>query len=92
MDYYAMVEQCWQLSEAARDYTVQAGRDVAKGEVWERVFAVSPLVDIERTLREAPQFDRIYLRSPYGLQYRGEHKDWIPFRHGAIDLSSDATL
>lgn len=92
MGYYDMVEQCWGLSEAARDYVKAAGRDVTRGEMWERVFSASPLVDIDRTLRESPQFERVFLRSPYGLQYRADHKDWIPFRHGAIDLTDEANI
>lgn len=92
MGYYDMVEQCWGLSEAARDYVKAAGRDVARGEMWERVFSASPLVDIDRTLRESPQFERVFLHSPYGLQYRAEHKDWIPFRHSAIDLTDEANI
>lgn len=92
MGYFDMVEQCWGVSEAARDYVKSAGRDVTRGEIWERVFSVSPLVDIDRTLRESPQFDQVFLRSPYGLRYRADHQDWIPFRHGAIDLNDEANI
>ena len=28
--------------------------------------------------------DKIFLKSPYGLQYRPEYNDWIPFRHGDV--------
>lgn len=92
MGYYDMVEASWQLSDAARDYVQKAGREVANTELWEKVFAVSSLVDQERTRREAPQLDRIFLKSPYGLQYRADQKDWIPFRHSAIDLSNESNI
>ena len=41
VDYYAMVEEAWQLSDAARDYVKNAGRDVDNAELWEKVFAPS---------------------------------------------------
>jgi hypothetical protein len=92
MGYFDMVEQCWALSEAARDYVKSAARDVTRGEIWEQVFAKSAVVDIDRTLRESPQLDRIYLKTPYGLQYRAENNDWIPFRHAAIDLTDNTNI
>lgn len=86
MDYYAMVEDAWQLSDSARDYVKDAGRDVDNGELWEKIFAPSPLVDLERTRAEGGNpLTRIFLKSPYGLQYRPDYKDWIPFRHGQLD-------
>ncbi|OYQ31473.1 hypothetical protein CHU95_20190 [Niveispirillum lacus] len=92
MGYYDMVESCWQLSDAALDYVKKAGRSVEASEVWEKVFAPSPLVDHERTLRESPLHDKIFLKSPYGLQYRPDHKDWVPFRHGPVDLSNENNI
>jgi hypothetical protein len=92
MGYFDMVEQCWELSEAARDYVKSSARDVTRGEVWEQVFTKSALVDIDRTLRESPQLDRIYLKTPYGLEYRAEHNDWIPFRHSVIDLTDNTNI
>ncbi|HYE48697.1 MAG TPA: hypothetical protein VEB20_03850 [Azospirillaceae bacterium] len=88
MNYVEMVEAAWALSDAAYDYARNAGRDVDPREMWERVFAPSPLVDHERTLRESgPQPTRIFLHSPYGVQFNAEQKDWLPFRHGPLDLS-----
>ncbi|AWK90198.1 hypothetical protein [Azospirillum thermophilum] len=85
-DYYAMVEEAWQLSDAARDYVKNAGREVDNAELWDKVFSPSPLIDRERTGREGGQpLARIFFTNPYGLQYRPDHKDWIPFRHGALD-------
>lgn len=92
MGYYDMVESSWQLSDAAHEYVQKAGRAVEPAELWEKVFSQSPLVDRERTQRESPQFDRVFLKSPYGLQYRADQKDWVPFRHGAIDLSSESNI
>lgn len=93
MGYYDMVEDAWKLSDAARDYVKNAGREVANDELWEKVFAPSPLVDGQRTQQEggAP-IVKIFLTSPYGLQYRADHKDWIPFRHGPIDLSQESNI
>lgn len=85
-DYYAMVEEAWQLSDAARDYVKNAGREVGNTELWDKVFAPSPLLDRDRTQREGGQpLTKIFFSNPYGLQYRADHKDWIPFRHGALD-------
>ncbi|MFM2042452.1 MAG: hypothetical protein RLY86_1028 [Pseudomonadota bacterium] len=92
MGYFDMVESSWQLSDAARDYAKNAGREVSNQEVWTHVFAPSPLVDHDRTMREAPNLDRVFLKSPYGLQYRADQKDWVPFRHGAVDLSNESNI
>ena len=86
VDYYAMVEEAWQLSDAARDYVKNAGREVDNTELWEKIFAPSPLVDHERTAREGGQpMQKSFFKNPYGLYYRPDHKDWIPFRHGQLD-------
>ncbi|WP_029015142.1 hypothetical protein [Niveispirillum irakense] len=92
MGYYDKVEETWQLSDAARDYVQKAGRAVEATELWEKLFALSPLVDTERTLRESPKLDRIFLKSVYGLHYSAELKDWIPFRHGAVDLTDESNI
>jgi hypothetical protein len=85
-DYYAMVEEAWQLSDTVRDYVKNAGREVDNGELWEKLFSTNPQVDVERTLKEGGQpLQKVFLKTPYGLQYRSDHKDWIPFRHGALD-------
>jgi hypothetical protein len=92
MGYYDMVENSWQLSDAALEYAQKAGRAVEPAEFWDKVFSLSPLVDADRTLRESPQRDRVFLKSPYGLQYRPAQKDWVPFRHGAVDLSNENNI
>jgi hypothetical protein len=89
MGHFEQVEDAWRLSDAAREYAAKAGRDVSLAEYLEQVFAASPLLDRARTQAEGgagPQ--RIFLQSPYGLQWREQHKDWIPFRHGDIDLNN----
>ena len=89
MNYFQMVEDAWDLSDAARAYAAAAGRDVSLGDIWEKVFSPSPLLDAERTLREGGlAAGRIFLKSPYGLRYRQDTKDWIPFRHAPVDLSN----
>ncbi len=88
MGHFEQVEDAWSLSEAARDHAGKAGRELAPEEYLE-FFAQSPLVDLERSRRDGGQpLQRIYLKSPYGLQWREQHKDWIPFRHGDIDLDN----
>lgn len=84
---YEQVLEAFKLSDDARDFVKNVGRDVGVDEVWSAVFAPSPLVDVERTRREggAP-LARVFLRSPYGLQYRADYKDWIPFRHGEVKI------
>ena len=90
IDYFAMVEEAWALSDSARTYVKEAseaGREVGVQEVLEKVFVPSNLLDIAKCQSNNETPPKIYLRSPYGLQYRPEYNDWIPFRHGEIDLS-----
>ncbi len=83
---YELVEQAWKLSEAARDYVKAANRDVPLQEIVDKVFLPSGLVDVEKTQKEGGNPPKMFLKSPYGLQYRPEYKDWIPFRHGPVEL------
>ena len=84
--YYAMVEQAWELSDAAREYVKNAGREVPLQELVDKIFLPSGLIDVEKTQKESGNPPKMFLKSPYGLQYRPEHKDWIPFRHGPVNL------
>lgn len=85
VDYYLHVEEAWLLSEAARDYVKNAGRPVEIAELWEKIFSASPLIDVARTQSEGGSpLERIFLTTPYGLQYRPREGDWIPFRHGPV--------
>lgn len=87
---FEQVEEAWQLSDDARDWAKASGRDPAREEYWAEIFSRSPLVDVERTQAEGGQPpERIFLKSPYGLQWRPDHKDWIPFRHGEIPPFTD---
>ena len=93
MDYFQMVEDAWDLSDAARAYVASAGRDVDLDEVWEKIFSASPLVDAAKTRNEGGTASgRIFLKSHYGLRYRQDTKDWIPFRHAPVDLSNAISL
>jgi hypothetical protein len=83
---YEKVEEAWQLSEAARDYVKAANRDVSIQEIFDKVFLPSNQVDVEKTKAEGGNPPKVFLKSPYGLQYRPEYKDWIPFRHGPVTL------
>jgi hypothetical protein len=84
---YALVEEAWAISDAARDYVKNAeGREVPLQEVVDKVFLPSGKVDIEKTQKESGTPPKIFLQSPYGLQYRPEHNDWIPFRHGPLNF------
>lgn len=85
---YEQVQEAFKLSDVAREYAKNAGRDVPAGEYWSAVFATAPLVDVERTQREGGNpLAKVFLKSPYGLQYRMEYKDWIPFRHGEVQVT-----
>ena len=44
-------------------------------------------MDIPKCQQHQDNPPKVYLNTPYGLQYRPEYNDWIPFRHGDIDLS-----
>ncbi len=85
--YWPMVEQAWELSDKSREYAKAAGREVSIQEMVDKVFLPSGLVDIEKSQKEGnTQPPKIFLKSPYGLQYRPEYKDWIPFRHGPVEF------
>jgi hypothetical protein len=81
---FEQVEEAWTLSDTARDMVKNASGPV---DLWAELFSKSPLVDVERTQREGGNpMTKIFLKSPYGLQFRPDHKDWIPFRHGEVKL------
>ena len=84
--YFALVEQAWELSDASRNFVKEAGREVSLQEIVDKIFLPSGLVDIEKTQKESGNPPKIFLKSPYGLQYRPEHQDWIPFRHGPVSF------
>ena len=83
---YALVEEAWQLSDDARAYVKAAAREVPLQEIVDKIFLPSGKVDIEKTQKESGNPPKIFLKSPYGLQFRPDHKDWIPFRHGPVEL------
>jgi hypothetical protein len=85
--YMELVEQAWKLSDAAREHSKAAkaeNREVSIQETFDKIFIPSGLVDIEKTKQNSGNPPKIFLKSPYGLQFRPEYKDWIPFRHGDV--------
>ena len=84
---YELVQEAWKLSDAAREYVKQAGHEIAVQEIIDRIFIPSGMVDVEKTSKENANPPKIFLNSPYGLQYRPEYKDWIPFRHGPVSIT-----
>jgi hypothetical protein len=84
---YELVQQAFNLSSAASEYVKNAGKEVPIQEIFEKVFLPSGMVDVAKTQKESGNPPKIFLTSPYGLQYRPEYKDWIPFRHGDIKLT-----
>lgn len=86
---YEQMEDAWRLCDAARDYTKNAGREVQLREIVEKVFMSSTLVDAERTRQDTSDPPNIFLKSPYGVRYNKENKNWIPFRHGPVKISLD---
>lgn len=84
---YEQVEEAWDLIDKAMKHKEQAGKDLAPDEYWDSVFAGSTLVDVDRTRVEGGKpLAKVFLKSPYGLQFRAEYMDWIPFRHGDVKL------
>ncbi|MFN3076588.1 MAG: hypothetical protein ABT940_06895 [Alphaproteobacteria bacterium] len=84
---YEAVEAAWALADAAHEKQTGQGTVLSLAEWWQQFFSGSDQVDKERSLREGGNPPaRIFLNSPYGLQYREEHKDWIPFRHGDVKI------
>lgn len=79
-----MVEQAWELSKQAGDYLKNAGGELPLQEIVDKVFLPSGLVDVEKTQQESGNPPKIFLKSPYGLQYRPDTRNWIPFRHGPV--------
>jgi hypothetical protein len=86
VDYFQMVEEAWKVSEAVKEYVKNAGREVTLQEIFDKVFVPTGLVDIAKTQKESGNPPRVFFKNPYGLAYRPEHQDWIPFRHGEISL------
>lgn len=87
MGHFQDVEAAWALSDKALDFVHRAGAPVTVAQVFEQVFAASPLVDLPRTRAEGGPY-RIFLTSAYGLQWRAQFRDWVPFRHGPVDLEN----
>lgn len=83
-NYTAMVEEAWKVSDAVREYVKNAGREVQNQELFDKVILPSGLVDVEKTQKESGNPPKVFFKNPYGLAYRPDHKDWIPFRHGPI--------
>jgi hypothetical protein len=79
--------EAWNLCDASREYSKKAGRDVPPQEMMEKIFRPSSLVDEERTKREGSA-TKIFLMSPYGVEYRPDVKNWIPFRHGQVTVNT----
>ena len=86
---YEQMEDAWTLCDAAREYAKNAGREVPPREIIENVFMSSNLVDVERTRHDTSDPPSIFLKSPYGIRYNPQNKNWIPFRHGPVKISLD---
>jgi hypothetical protein len=88
MTPFEQVEAAWRICDSIREYGVKEGREISTQEALDKFILVSPDVDIERTRREAKgnATTRVYLKSPYGIEYREATKAWVPFRHGEVKL------
>jgi len=85
---YEQVEEAWSLIDEAMKLKEKSGGPMEPDDYWEPLFAGSSLVDVERTKAEGGSpLSKIFLTSPYGLVFRREHMDWIPFRHGDVKLA-----
>ena len=83
-NFFPLVEQAWGLCDAAKEYVKSAGREVPVQEILDKVFMPSGFDDAEKTRKESGNPLKVFLKSPYGLQYRPEQRNWIPFRHGSL--------
>ncbi|GEO81520.1 hypothetical protein [Pararhodospirillum oryzae] len=89
MGHFDEVEEAWNLSDSAREYAERVGGTPSVDDYMANVFSSYPLIDMERTQREGGQpIEKIFFKNPYGLQWREQYKDWIPFRHGEIDIKN----
>jgi hypothetical protein len=93
VDYFALVEEAWALSDSARKYRKEKkelGLDVSIQDYVDNVFIPSGKVDLKKCSEHITEHPpKIFLNSPYGLQFRPEFNDWIPFRHGEIKIDLD---
>jgi hypothetical protein len=88
MTPFEQVEAAWRLCDRIREHSVKEGREIPIQEALDKLILASPEIDVERTRREAKSnpITRVYLKSPYGIEYREVSKAWVPFRHGEIKL------
>lgn len=86
LKYFAMVQEAWKICLQANEYVKNAGREVPLQEMMDKVFLPSGQVDMEKTQKEGGSPPKVFFTTPYGLQYRPESKDWIPFRHGPVSF------
>jgi hypothetical protein len=85
--YIDMVDEAWRIAEQAQNYTKTLGHEPPTQEVYEKVFLQTGIVDTEKTAKEGGNpLLKVFFKNPYGLQYRPDHKNWIPFRHGELKL------
>jgi hypothetical protein len=88
MNSFEQVEAAWRLCERIREQGTQEGREIPIQEALDKFILVSPEIDLERTRRESKSnpITRVYLKSPYGIEYHEVSKAWVPFRHREIKL------
>jgi len=85
--YIDMVDEAWKIAEQAQNYTQTLGHEPSTQEVYEKVFLPTGIVDATKTTKEGGNpLLKVFFNNPYGLQYRPDHKNWIPFRHGDLKL------
>jgi hypothetical protein len=88
MTPFEQVEVAWRICDGIREYAVKEAREIPIQEALDKFILVSPDVDLERTRRETKSdpITRVFLKSPYGIEYREATKNWVPFRHADIKL------
>ncbi len=85
--YIDMVDEAWKIAEQAQAYTQTLGQEPSTQEIYEKVFLPTGIVDADKTAKEGGSpLLKVFFNNPYGLQYRPDHKNWIPFRHGELKL------
>jgi hypothetical protein len=88
----AYAENLWKELDSAWDLCVVANaypEDIRSNflKIWNELFCKSNIVFIDHALLKTDS-DRldVICNSIYGIYYNKKIKNWVPFRHGKIDL------
>jgi hypothetical protein len=86
-DLWNDLEQTWDLAMKVNDLSETERGD--PNQSWSDHFKSNELVDVSRTEAEKNEDNKVtkvFCKNIYGIQYNNETKDWVPFRHGEVDV------